>query len=85
MSCKLIPHEATKITKKDEREGDYFMESAPFKKARISQEVDIESLVSHGRDDGKKSRSRCSVKTQREGQARGESGMHEGTYHDHHV
>jgi hypothetical protein len=61
------------------------MESAPFKKARISQEVETESIVSHGRDDVKKSRSRRAAKTQREGQTRGESEKHDGTYHDYYV
>jgi hypothetical protein len=36
------------------REGDYFMESAPFKKARNSQEVDAESTVSLNLHDLKK-------------------------------
>jgi hypothetical protein len=61
------------------------MESALFKKAPISQEVDTESIVSHRRDDVKKSRNRRAAKTQREGQAMGESRRHDGTYHDYHV
>jgi hypothetical protein len=35
-----------KGAKRMAREGDYFMESAPFKKARIPQEVEAESIVS---------------------------------------
>jgi hypothetical protein len=64
-------------------DGDYFMESAPFKKAGISQEVDTESIVSHGRGDVKKSRNRRAAKTQREGQAIGKSKKHDGTYHEY--
>jgi hypothetical protein len=79
----LIPHEATKITKKDERDGDYFMESALFKKARISQEVDAESIYFHALYDVKKSRNRRAAKTQRGVQAMGESGRHDGTYHEY--
>jgi hypothetical protein len=61
------------------------MESAPFKKTRISQEIDTESIYFHALHSVRKWHNRCTTATQREGQARGESRRHDGTYHDYHV
>jgi hypothetical protein len=59
------------------REGDYFVESAPFKKARISQEVDAESTVSLPLENWKTRRSRSAQTSHQEGQVKGKSVNHD--------
>jgi hypothetical protein len=72
----LIPHEATKATKKTEQESGDFEERSLFKKRRKSQEVDTESVYFLPVQDVKKWHNRCATTAHREEQARSESANH---------